>query len=293
MRQPLVTRASKAALQATDQLIGPDAADVPEVERVPDDEVDPDVITEAKSQTIWDFTTATTMVDAATIAHAINASLPPDLALEAREMAQRLRKVEDNFYYHMGEGLASIRPKMRHGQWLAWLEYEIGISNQTALNYIGFYELAQRTDVELIKLMRPSAAYALARAPKVVQDRLIKQAKDGDRITTEAVRTACRNHLILEQQAELCDAEAPEADDDTAPEKADVTPPSDADSGDAAPEQLEEVAEVFATTLVTMLQDDPERLKYYRQARDLSRDPYQCQVFMTRLVAGLRPRHRH
>ncbi len=208
-------------------------------------------------------------------------SLPPDLAQEARDAVVRIHKAEDNFIFKAGDALAAIRQKMEHGRWLAWLEYEVDISDQTALNYIAYFEfLTQRADITLVGMMRQAPSMH-SPPPEMVQDRLIKRAKDGERVTAKIVEMACRAQLTLEQQDEPKDGPDSDSDaprrDDAAPEQDDVTVPSDADTtDDAAPEPLEEVAEAFAIALMKLLQANPQRSTSLSTGARLSRHAYQC-----------------
>ncbi len=117
-------------------------------------------------------------------------SLPPSVANEAREAAAKIRKAGDNYQYCAGEYLAAIRSKLEHGHWLAWLELELGFSDQVARNYMAYYEFAQRYSLDVAGLFLANVIYRLASAPQPVQKQLIARAKTGESITLLDVRRA-------------------------------------------------------------------------------------------------------
>ena len=123
----------------------------------------------AKFQSVWNLGTETTGFNYET--------LPPDDAAAARDAADRIRRLQHNERYAVGELLVALRSKFQHGQWLKWLELEVRISDQSAANYMAYYRLAQRAPAELSQLMSADAAYQVARLPEAMQDRVFGAAQ--------------------------------------------------------------------------------------------------------------------
>jgi hypothetical protein len=174
-----LSHANKAALTSADQLIGEGPHPDP-----PSADAEP-----AKIQTVWNFGTETTGFNYATLSEGD--------AAEARDAADRIRKLQHVERYAVGELLVALRPKFQHGQWLAWLELEMRISDESAFNYMRYYRLAQRAPVELSQLMSAAVAYQVARLSEVVQDKVFetaqaKQMAGGKRITAGEVKALAR-----------------------------------------------------------------------------------------------------
>jgi hypothetical protein len=174
-----LSRANKAALTSADQLVGEGPHPDP-----PSADAEP-----AKIQTVWNFGTETTGFNYATLSEGD--------AAEARDAADRIRKLQHVERYAVGELLVALRPKFEHGQWLAWLELEMRISDESAFNYMRYYRLAQRAPVELSQLMSAAVAYQVARLSEVVQDKVFeaaqaKQMAGGKGITAGEVKALAR-----------------------------------------------------------------------------------------------------
>jgi hypothetical protein len=154
---------SKAALKSAAALIGPDAADHRDksASPAPDDD-QPEEGTEPKSKTLLHFGDKVKGFN--------YGSLPRNVANEAREAAAKIRKAGDNFQYYAGEFLTAIHSKLEHGHWLAWLQLELGFSDQVARNYIAYYEFAQRHGLDVAGLFLAHVVYRLASAPNRMRE---------------------------------------------------------------------------------------------------------------------------
>jgi hypothetical protein len=218
---PRLTRAARSALAGAEALIGTDAADAPfDSSAEPPAAPEGENVTDAKFQTIWNFGTETSGFD--------YACLEPLAANEARDIAEKIHKLRDNEQFRVGELLTTIRPKFSHGQWLAWVQYELQISDQTALNYIRYYELARRSPVELVTLMPVAAAYEVARLDEPLQDIVLAfaahQVKEcGKRLNKAGVADFLTEWRWRQGKQAAADQDDPdEADCDSAAETVDT-----------------------------------------------------------------------
>jgi len=173
------TAAQQQALASAERLVGEGPHPEP-----PPAEDEP-----GKFQTLWNFGSETTGFNYAT--------LPEDDAAEARATADRIRRLQHNERYLVGELLVALRPKFQHGQWLAWLALEVRISDQSASNYMAYYHLTIRAPSELSQLMSADVAYRVARLPEPLQDKILalaqeKHAAGGRRITAREVNKVIR-----------------------------------------------------------------------------------------------------
>lgn len=68
---------------------------------------------------------------------------------------------------HAAAHLASIRDRLPHGQWLAWLDDNAPFSRRTAANYIELTEWSRRVPAQFTKLshLGPGKLYVIATAP--------------------------------------------------------------------------------------------------------------------------------
>ncbi|QMS92201.1 site-specific DNA-methyltransferase [Nostoc edaphicum CCNP1411] len=118
------------------------------------------------------------------------------------EIREQLRRTAQDIW-EIGQRLAEVRSKLKHGQFDTWLKAEFGWSRRTAYNFINVYEtFANRANLAQIDIAT-SALYLLA-APSTSQklrEQYLEEAKTGKRIThKDLVQT------IKHQQKEKTDS---------------------------------------------------------------------------------------
>jgi hypothetical protein len=276
----------KSALQGAKALIGPDTADQRDRSASPATDGDqPEESAEPKSKTLLHFGDKVKGFN--------YESLPRSVANEAREAAAKIRKAGDIFQYCAGEFLTAIHAKLEHGHWLAWLQLELGFSDQVARNYMAYYEFAQRHGLDVAGLFLAHVVYRLASAPNPVQKQLIVRAKAGEAIALSDVRRAYDAYrprrLVLQHSGDIqhqdtsdrvgagieIDAGNVEADENL-DEKA--NPP-------VVP--LHSLALNFATQLIDVLRNHPTCDWFQNALSVLVCDPIQCREALVHAHEGL------
>lgn len=104
------------------------------------------------------------------------------------EIRERLQRSAQDIW-EIGQRLADVRARLKHGQFDAWLKTEFNWSRRTAYNFIRVYEAFQeRANLAQIDIAT-SALYLLA-APstsKDIRDDFLKRAKSGDKISHKEI----------------------------------------------------------------------------------------------------------
>ena len=105
------------------------------------------------------------------------------------EIKERLRRSAQDIW-EIGQKLADVRSRLKHGQFETWLKAEFGWSRRTAYNFIKVYEtLAERANFAQIDIAT-SALYLLAApsTPQNVREEFIQRAHEGQTITHKSIR---------------------------------------------------------------------------------------------------------
>ena len=121
-----------------------------------------------------------------------------------RQQARRLRDLISKTTSDMieiGGELASIKDRLDHGQFIAWIEAEIGISVRTAQNYMRLAMLAKGKN-ETVALLPPSTARMLAAksAPSEVVRHVLDRVASGDLMSDRAVKELLDDSLHEQRQ---------------------------------------------------------------------------------------------
>ncbi len=105
------------------------------------------------------------------------------------EIKNRLRRTAQDIW-EIGQTLAEVRSRLKHGQFEAWLKAEFGWSHRTAYNFINVYEAfgnpANFAEIDIAV----SALYLLA-APSTSQEnreQFVQRARAGEKITYKNVQ---------------------------------------------------------------------------------------------------------
>jgi hypothetical protein len=84
----------------------------------------------------------------------------------------------------IGQWLTEAKSRLKHGQWLPWLETEFGWSVSTATNFMRVYENVKLATVANLQI-DVSALYLIAtpKTPEPVREEIIKRAQSGEPMT--------------------------------------------------------------------------------------------------------------
>ncbi|MEH2121105.1 DUF3102 domain-containing protein [Nostoc sp.] len=105
------------------------------------------------------------------------------------EIKERLRRSAQDIW-EIGQKLADVRSRLKHGQFETWLKAEFGWSRRTAYNFINVYEaFAERANFAQIDIAT-SALYLLAApsTPENVREEILQRAKEGETLTHKSIR---------------------------------------------------------------------------------------------------------
>jgi len=111
-----------------------------------------------------------------------------------KEIRQRLRRAAQDIW-EIGQKLAEVRSRLKHGQFETWLKAEFGWSHRTAYNFINVYEAFDKPANFAEIDIAASALYLLA-APSTSQDmrnQFVQQARAGAKITYNQVRKTLKD----------------------------------------------------------------------------------------------------
>jgi hypothetical protein len=89
----------------------------------------------------------------------------------------------------IGRRLTDAKQLAGHGNWIPWLDREFGWTEQTALNFIRVYELAESKN--FLDLSLPVSGLYLLAAPSTsaeARDEIIERAAGGEKVTTAQVK---------------------------------------------------------------------------------------------------------
>ena len=124
------------------------------------------------------------------------ASLAPDLAEDARAVAQRVRAGHVRTMQtilEMGRELSGLKVRLGHGRFGPWLEAEFGAVARTAQNYMLAADRFGSTP-EIISLLPPATVYALAApsTPEPVRAEVVRRLTQGERLLPAEVGAMVR-----------------------------------------------------------------------------------------------------
>lgn len=123
------------------------------------------------------------------------------------EIRERLQRSAQDIW-EIGQKLADVRSRLKHGQFDTWLKAEFGWSRRTAYNFINVYEaFPERANFAQINIAT-SALYLLA-APSTSQelrDEVLQRAKEGEPVTYKEIR-----QVIKEEKSQSPAGEKPQS----------------------------------------------------------------------------------
>ncbi len=125
------------------------------------------------------------------------ATLPSDLADDARRIAGRIKGRIKTGYLATGHDLLEMKERLGHGHFGAWLEAEFGLSERMAERYMA----AARFDTvnsDIMSDLLPATMHALA-APSVtekVRTACVERVKGGEQLRPEDIATAVNDARV-------------------------------------------------------------------------------------------------
>jgi hypothetical protein len=124
----------------------------------------------------------------------ISPSLVPNLQAQAKLIRSMIASTTAALI-EVGRNLLAAKEHLDHGQFIGWLETEVGIGKRTAQRYMALADFAE-TKSDTLSLLPPSTAHRLvaASAPREVVNHVLEQATAGvivpDSAVAEMVREA-------------------------------------------------------------------------------------------------------
>jgi DUF3102 family protein len=124
------------------------------------------------------------------------AVLDPDVAAEARAVAERVRASHQRTVIailEMGGDLLAVKARLGHGRFGQWLEAEFGGVARTAQNYMrAAQSLADKS--EIVSHLPPATVYALAApsTPGAVRSAILERLRRGERLHPDTITDAVR-----------------------------------------------------------------------------------------------------
>jgi hypothetical protein len=108
--------------------------------------------------------------------------LDEDVATDARDAAARIKSRTMSSVFDTGRDLISIKERLGHGRFRAWLHAELGLSERTAQNYM---RAARAFDgkSEIVSYLPPTTVYRLAArsTPDAVRHEVLGRIDAGER----------------------------------------------------------------------------------------------------------------
>ena len=119
-------------------------------------------------------------------------ALDAETATEARAAADRIRKIlkyTTAGLIEAGQRLMAIKNRLPHGQFIAWVSAEFGMSDRTARLYMRAAEFAAGK-TETVSVLQPTTIYALAApsTPDRVKMGVVQRLENGEAVTDREVK---------------------------------------------------------------------------------------------------------
>jgi hypothetical protein len=117
--------------------------------------------------------------------------LPADERDFVRERALFIRELGKRTAESMraiGKALTEVKERLPHGEWLPWLEKEVGCSDRTAERFMAIHQNLKFDTLSNLEI-DPSALHMIAapKTPEPARQKVIERAKSGERITRKVV----------------------------------------------------------------------------------------------------------
>jgi hypothetical protein len=131
-------------------------------------------------------------------------TIASELATTLRTDADRIRRRIAKFTADMieiGRDLNAVKGELLHGQFIDWVEAEIGIHRRTAQRYMAAADLADAKG-DTVSLLTRRAVYLLSKksTPAEIIDHVIERFEAEGRISDEAVESLVRGANVQRKQ---------------------------------------------------------------------------------------------
>lgn len=115
------------------------------------------------------------------------ASLPRDVADAARSTAERIRSRLSSSVIETGRDLLTIKERLGHGNFLAWIEAEFGMNERSAQRYMNSANMLGKYDT--VSHLPPTTIYALSAksTPDDVREAVISRLESGETVTPKEI----------------------------------------------------------------------------------------------------------
>lgn len=158
---------------------------------------------------------------------------PPDVAEEARAVAERVRQKTRSLtvtILELGRDLTHVKSRLGHGAFGAWLEAEFTAGVRTAQNYMRAYE-AFGEQCEIISHLPPAAVYALAApsVPATTRDAVVLRLQSGEQVQADEVKAIVRETRPPRPARAAPETTSVQSTPANAPSPEPILPPADAE----------------------------------------------------------------
>ncbi len=121
-------------------------------------------------------------------------TVSPEAAKFLRLQASRIRQYIGKSIVQIGKDLTSAKHYLSHGEFLRWVEYEVGIPARTAQAYMQAAHWAATKRVNVAHLP-PSLLYLLSArsTPDEFSDQILRRIEAGERVKPSAVRVQIKS----------------------------------------------------------------------------------------------------
>jgi hypothetical protein len=132
-------------------------------------------------------------------------AIAPGIAAKLQAQATRIRAritKSTKDIVEIGRELLAVKQQLEHGQFLLWVEAEIGISARSAQHYMDAARLAEKSAT--VAYLQPATVYRLAAksVPPEVVTEVVSMVEAGENISDAAVNAMISEGKHLRRQAE-------------------------------------------------------------------------------------------
>jgi hypothetical protein len=122
---------------------------------------------------------------------AISPALVPNLRAQAKLIKNMIAKTTADLI-EVGRNLIAVKHQLDHGQFIDWVENEVGIAKRTAQSYMAIARLAEAKGAT-VALLTPTTAHKLAAiaAPVEVVDHVLETVRSRTRSCPTAKSRTC------------------------------------------------------------------------------------------------------
>ena len=127
-------------------------------------------------------------------------SIPTDIADQMRAAADRVRNLHRATVIDVGRELIAIKNQVEHGQFVAWVERELGMSIRAAQRAMQAAEMVSKND-KLSYLPKDGLLTLASRAAAPIMDEVIARVEAGERPSVAEIKERVEGARREEQRA--------------------------------------------------------------------------------------------